>query len=1010
MNFTLNSKQKKNYKILSMLNPFLNHKKKILIHEATIAQEVKNWKLALRLWLGVVEIENQDSNAHLQIGNMYNELEEYEKAVESFNNALKVDANCSEAISGIAGVYERCSDWEAAKKYWQKYILFIETKKLKNGYNEAHAYEHLILSSLFCMDFISAESYIKKLEGIASNDANIYEAIDQKIYLSKIRICKIKNNVEDFKKLTIKHLKYKKDIEIMYEFSAACLSFGYYDIGISSIIDFYEINPAISKINLLLIDHMERMNCFSKVVDISINSIERVSGSKIFFERGKDICLKTKNHTKLRVLAILYYKKYNRLDYIHDLASLYETLGKLRKARLLCRLLKKKWPHSKYHHYKYIELVASTFSMPLADKFFRSLIKNDSGVDLDRLYYQIAWNSGNYSEAKRRLKFYLQRYQNDESAKIFLGYVIANTDGIDTAKNYFLNLATETYQNIGAVMGVAHMNMRSANLIATHQVFESITIMHPEDTVARVELARSAYRLRYFDEAVSTVSHQLKNNPNDVTMLEFCSWLLLALGKWTEARTNAINSIIKFGPSWEHLETVIHCSHVLNILDTTIHSSEIKYPEINTLEDWKKFYNIVRIIVSNGYYDYLFQVMNNININENFSPWFYQYIKDERSFIGSDILIDSKKAWENNKKLICENYSKIINNFDDGMIKKVVMREKYDQPKLHIINTFEQARGGSELHAIDLYDLLSTFANVDLWSPEMPHPEFTKNHNVKAIEPGQGSYPMGGVLIFVGIYFDISKWIGYTRPERVIFLYNTFEAQQLHEKLNLCFNKTGIKPEILYASNLMRNEIGYPGLFEPSPTDINAFLPLYSNNKNITIGRHSRDVIEKHHPEDWKIYRNVIQNGGKAHLLGGTCMRTVFPIVDGIDFLDARSDGIVNFLQSLDIYFYRTSTWVEPWGRVVVEAMACGLPVVVSDNGGYAQIIEHGVNGMLFKTTEEAVELVELLSSDEKLRHDLGLAARATVENLLNESSKQRIASFYLLDSKFINRMAQNFT
>ncbi len=44
----------------------------------------------------------------------------------------------------------------------------------------------------------------------------------------------------------------------------------------------------------------------------------------------------------------------------------------------------------------------------------------------------------------------------------------------------------------------------------------------------------------------------------------------------------------------------------------------------------------------------------------------------------------------------------------------------------------------------------------------------------------------------------------------------------------------------------------------------------------------------------------------------------------------------------------------EPFGRVVCEAQACGLPVIAADSGGPATIIEHDVTGLLAHAGEPA--------------------------------------------------------
>jgi glycosyltransferase involved in cell wall biosynthesis len=39
----------------------------------------------------------------------------------------------------------------------------------------------------------------------------------------------------------------------------------------------------------------------------------------------------------------------------------------------------------------------------------------------------------------------------------------------------------------------------------------------------------------------------------------------------------------------------------------------------------------------------------------------------------------------------------------------------------------------------------------------------------------------------------------------------------------------------------------------------------------------------------------------------------------------------------------------EPLGRVAMESMRLGVPVIASDKGGFLEIIDHRVNGLLFK-------------------------------------------------------------
>jgi glycosyltransferase involved in cell wall biosynthesis len=68
----------------------------------------------------------------------------------------------------------------------------------------------------------------------------------------------------------------------------------------------------------------------------------------------------------------------------------------------------------------------------------------------------------------------------------------------------------------------------------------------------------------------------------------------------------------------------------------------------------------------------------------------------------------------------------------------------------------------------------------------------------------------------------------------------------------------------------------------------------------------------------------------------------------------------------------------EPFGRVLVEAMACGLPVVATRAGGVPEIVRDGIDGLLVPTGNSDVlsaAVIKLLSENE-LRYKMGANGR----------------------------------
>ncbi|MCK1617481.1 glycosyltransferase family 4 protein [Bradyrhizobium sp. 159] len=50
--------------------------------------------------------------------------------------------------------------------------------------------------------------------------------------------------------------------------------------------------------------------------------------------------------------------------------------------------------------------------------------------------------------------------------------------------------------------------------------------------------------------------------------------------------------------------------------------------------------------------------------------------------------------------------------------------------------------------------------------------------------------------------------------------------------------------------------------------------------------------------------------------------------------------------------------WPEPFGLVMIEAMACGTPVIAYRSGAVPEVIEHGLTGFIVENEEQAVQAV----------------------------------------------------
>lgn len=314
---------------------------------------------------------------------------------------------------------------------------------------------------------------------------------------------------------------------------------------------------------------------------------------------------------------------------------------------------------------------------------------------------------------------------------------------------------------------------------------------------------------------------------------------------------------------------------------------------------------------------------------------------------------------------------------------------------VNLVCDFTHAVGGAEEHVLDLAALLSSRVEVRVWGTRTVHPAYAVR-GVRPISPDT-DVRTGGVLGIVGGWHADGDWIDRFAPARVILFCNTLNAPQSLRLTKALGRRTGRPVELRFASDLVRREMALPGLLEISPippTPVSS--PRGNASAGITVGRHSRDTFDKHHADDPAIYAALLDCGIRVRILGGTVLARRLPPRPGLDLLPAQPGATPAFLSTIDVMLYRTGAWTEACARAIFEAMREGIPVVVDDKGGHAEFIRHGIDGMVVRSSEDALERLLQLCGDAELRARLGRAGRERFLTFYGEEARASVRRRYL--------------
>ena len=190
----------------------------------------------------------------------------------------------------------------------------------------------------------------------------------------------------------------------------------------------------------------------------------------------------------------------------------------------------------------------------------------------------------------------------------------------------------------------------------------------------------------------------------------------------------------------------------------------------------------------------------------------------------------------------------------------------------------------------------------------------------------------------------------------------------------------------------------------PNGVDLQLFKPIHHNDHNycLFVGQ----LVERKGVRYLLYALKKMRSNIKCLIIGdGPLFDKLLEMVKKLHLHDKVTFlGSVSLSKLVKLYqnakFLVLPSVVEPFGIVVLEAMACGTPVIATQAGGPSDIIKHGYNGFLVKpkAVDDLAKYMDILVENTELRNNMAINARKTVEKYYSwENIATKVSSIYNL-------------
>ncbi len=290
-----------------------------------------------------------------------------------------------------------------------------------------------------------------------------------------------------------------------------------------------------------------------------------------------------------------------------------------------------------------------------------------------------------------------------------------------------------------------------------------------------------------------------------------------------------------------------------------------------------------------------------------------------------------------------------------------------------------------------------------LWAVDGDGSDRVGTHRTRRVDGGTGAVPRGGIHVFAGIDFDCAGWIDRADADRVIVFCQSAAPTRYLDQLRALARDGARALELVFVSQSMAKRFGSGHRVLPPLLDVTAFEPASAPEAVVydewlieapgawPIGIVGQNQPLPCEPTDGDFVTTLRGIAGQLHIYDPGRFRYLLGGSATTRFFERRPAGLESFLAQIRCYVHRTVPWwQETAGRELYGAMAVGLPVLCPRDSVHAERIEHGVDGFLYQSEDEAERYLSDLRRAPALAAAIGRAARTKARTLLNRDAQAR--------------------